>query len=63
MIFNIGDIVSRISDDNHEVIGVNAVGDLIHVKCIKPDSAGCFKIGDEEVNLTRRYTLVALATP
>jgi len=59
-VFQIGDIVSRISDDEHEVFGVNAVADLIGVRCIKQDSGGCFSVGDEEWNIPRRYTLLPL---
>ena len=54
----IGDIVSRINEDEHEVLAVNQAGDMIYVECIKPDSGGCFKVGDSEWNLTRRYELV-----
>lgn len=56
--FKIGDIVSRINEDEHEVLAVNQAGDMIHVECIKPDSGECFKVGDSEWNLTRRYELV-----
>lgn len=56
--FKIGDIVSRINEDEHQVLAVNQAGDMIHVECIKPDAGGCFKVGDSEWNLTRRYELV-----
>lgn len=58
MKFQVGDIVSRISDDQHIVFGVNPPGDLIGVRCIKPDSGGCFHVDFEEWNITSRYTLV-----
>jgi len=58
MVFSVGDVVSRISDDEHVVCSVNQSGDLMLVRCIKPDCSGCFAVGDEEWNLPRRYTIV-----
>ena len=57
MRFEIGDIVSRDGTDEHEVIGEDD-GLTMRVRCIKPSREGWCEVGDEEINLSRRYELV-----
>ena len=64
--FDIGDIVTRDGTDEHEVIAItgNDAFDLITVRCIKEpilfegDSEPWIHLGEEEVNIPRRYSLV-----
>lgn len=55
--FEVGDVVSRMGDDEQEIVGRNDLGDLIEVRCIKPDAHGVFKTGDTEWNIPWRYEL------
>lgn len=52
--FELGDIVTRAGDDEHEVIEL--ADDLITTRCTKP--ANWINVGETETNLARRYALV-----
>jgi len=56
--FKLNDVVTRMGDDEQVVIGVGDLGDMIEVRCTKPDHMGVFQIGYTECNLERRYELV-----
>ena len=58
----LGDIVSRNSDDEHEILEFNESRYLMLVRCIKPDSGGCFSVGFKEWNLPRRYEWIRRST-
>lgn len=57
-VFEVGDIVTRDGTDEQEVTRADDGGGCITVVCRKaPEDEWC-KVGEEEDNLTRRYTLV-----
>jgi hypothetical protein len=56
--FEIGDVVSRLGDDEHVIIGKNDIGDMIEVRCIKPDHNAVFAVGDTECNVAESYEYV-----
>ncbi len=56
--FVVGDIVSRHGDDEQEIIGKNDFGDMIEVRCIKPDHNDVFVVGNTESNVAWRYEFV-----
>lgn len=66
-LFQVGDIVTRMGDDLHRILQISSYGDSMLVECIRPDkgvvvdddgnlSEPCYKIGDKEWNLPRRYS-------
>ncbi len=66
-LFQVGDIVTRRGDDLHRILQISSCGDSMLVECIRPDkgvvvdddgtrSDPCYKIGDQEWNLPRRYS-------
>jgi len=57
-VFKVGDIVTRDGSDRHEVIAAEDDFRTIKVKCIKAPDMPWAKIGDEEDNLARRYSLI-----
>jgi hypothetical protein len=54
--FKIGDVVSRMGDDEQVIISVNDIGDMIEVKCIKPNTV--FNKGDIEHNCADSYDFI-----
>lgn len=66
-LFQVGDIVTRRGDDLHRILQISSCGDSMLVECIRPDKGSvvdddgtlsdpCYKIGDQEWNLPRRYS-------
>ena len=63
-LWQVGDVVSRDGNDEHEILAFNECRDLIDVRCIKepPIYEGSdepwTRLGETESNLTRRYSFV-----
>ena len=55
-IFKLYDIVTRLGKDLQIIIRINPSKDLMDFVCIS--AGGCFRIGDKESNLPRRYKFV-----
>jgi len=54
--YEVGDTVTRMGKDEQEIMTIDYGLMLLDVKCTK--EGGCFKLGDVENNLIRRYRLV-----
>lgn len=59
--FRLYDIVSRMGQDEQIVTKIYDGGDLMDFVCIK--AGGCFRIGDKEFNIPRRYEFVRKGRP
>jgi len=51
--FEVGDVVSRMGDDEQVIVGINDLGDMLELRCVKANDV--FSIGDTECNCADVY--------
>ena len=56
--FLVGDVVSRLGDDEQVIVGKNDIGDMLELRCIRSDHNGVFQIGDTECNCADVYEYI-----
>ena len=56
--FAVGDVVSRLGDDEQVIVGINDLGDMLELRCIKSDHNEVFKVGDTECNCADVYEYI-----
>lgn len=56
VVYRVGDIVTYWANDRHRIIAAD--DDMIEVECVEVGDDPLWKVGDREVGLCRRYTIV-----
>lgn len=56
VVYRVGDIVTYWANDRHRIIAAD--DDMIEVECVEAGDDPLWKVGDREVALCRRYTIV-----
>jgi hypothetical protein len=51
--FRVGDVVSRMGDDEQVIVSINDLGDMLDLRCIKGNAV--FSVGDTECNCACVY--------
>jgi len=54
--FEVGDVVSRMGDDEQVIVGINDLGDMLDLRCIKSNDV--FSVGDTECNCADMYEYI-----
>ena len=54
--FEVGDVVSRMGDDEQVIVGINDFGDMLDLRCIKSNDV--FGVGDTECNCADVYEYI-----